>query len=254
MLILPGRIMGKRNPPWIKFLSASASDTDATTYTFSSVNLDPGRPFRQGRDHYVLAIHGEDAADAFTVSTATIAGVAASEIFETPSTTTTTCTAIYILTSQGVGGVSSGDIVITFSEAVTGCGYGLWCVGGLRPLHSVNAGASSNSDFTGASTLGRQTAQRGDVMVWATTCVGGEDATFTGGSCFPQSLASGDYNNSSAEFDYAGVGWVHGQHGCGLHGGTNVSWSGTGEGTLIWVRLRPYALTDSPAAFTSVTV
>ena len=148
----------KPSYPLVRILDAASSISDLTTYTFSGMKLGiplnsfsiasefgGTGPLIRSTDKAVIVctVHGEDAATAFSVSSVTIGGVAGTEAADQGAAIIQVNTAIYVWECSALAGITDTDVVVTWSEAVTGCAVTLLLVSNLIQTSPVADGSSS---------------------------------------------------------------------------------------------------------------
>jgi hypothetical protein len=248
-----------RKLPTVKLLDVMESTTDTNIYTFTDRSLGrmagdatgdtwtyttaPHLPTRS-RQAYVAFVHSEDAAITWTLSSLSIGGVNGTIRIDRAGATSAISSAIVTWSGEALAGITTTDVVATFSEAVTGCAIGiveLCGVGVLQMLGSTSQVGTGNL-LTGVGGTPQNQAMR-VVQLFCSTCV-------TGGSTERFSFDNGQtvsrvssmyapvllYEGSNAEFDYA-AGYTLGSF-CGGEATTNnyglmVAWSGTGAGDVV---------------------
>jgi len=127
------------SPPSITFLQCTSSISDLTTYTFAAQNVGTASD-----DRYTgVGVFGQDATTIFGVSTVTVGGGSATEIVDEDGTGLVDTAFYMFLNTAG----TSEDIVVTFSEAVTGAGV---CLFQINNIASGTAVASVPDDDTAA--------------------------------------------------------------------------------------------------------
>lgn len=161
--------------PRPKVLDLKTDTANATTYTFSGMNLSlggvgvgyhgvataaenpGGRDIPSGihratsRSAILSVIHSEDALATFDVSTVTLGGVSGLQAHDRGGVTSAINTAIFYWDSIALQGISNTDLVVTHSEAVTSCAAALIRVDGVKTM--VHMGSGDNVG-TGAIQLG----------------------------------------------------------------------------------------------------
>jgi len=126
-------------PPSITFLQCTSSISDLTTYTFAAQNVGTA-----SADRYTgVGVFGQDATTIFGVSTVTVGGGSATEIVDEDGTGVVDTAFYMFLNTAG----TSEDIVVTFSEAVTGAGV---CLFQINNIASGTAVASVPDNDTSA--------------------------------------------------------------------------------------------------------
>ena len=238
--------------PYVRLLDTRSDVSDLTTYTFTACNLgmiglvsSPAAnvygtdPLLRSalRNMIVVAVHGEDAAVTFNVSSVTIGGVAGTEGPDRAGATNAINTAIYYWRTDQLQGIANTDIVVTFSEAVTHCAIGVMSVENLSLCVRVAGAASNTFTGTGTLTLGPtmtvENIDFGLVGIFAASCVtGGGTEGFSVksgiGGTPPNILSAG----STAEMDYAAA-WSRSPQWNGANDKPIeflASWSGAGAG------------------------
>lgn len=202
--------------------------TDLTTYTFTNCILPPvsANPYVQtatgdndnlihspGHVLTLIGIHAEDALSAYTVSSVTVGGQTASSGRDNGGLQAIS-SAIFFLNANRRQEATGSDIVVTFSEAITGCAISVVGVHNVASNSAIPFGTGSSATATGVVTVSLQggtartcvdTAMSGFVI---STCATG------GGTTQPQCTTLGSrsglyepvmlYSASNVEFDYAG--------------------------------------------------
>jgi hypothetical protein len=203
MLITPyNHIIQARRKISVDFVGQQYSATDATTYTFSSVDLPTWR--NNHKRYVVCAFFGEDSATAFQASSATFGGVALTELAQSGNFATVT-TAIF------AGGASLQDLTagapaVTWSEAITSAGCAVWVVHGFSGGSGV---VFTEIDGGAGSFTGTRNHQNGglynDLWIWAAVSA---DASPSGVVSFTgthQEKVTGDFNRLGTESSIAGT-------------------------------------------------
>lgn len=121
----------------VSFASSAVSTADLTTYTFSSASLGTAASNRK----IVIAVSGAVHTTA-TVSTMTVGGVSASLITGTKVRWPTSLYGLEIWQADVPTG-STGDVVVTWSNAQNRTGIGVWAVYGAAA--AAHATATDNS-------------------------------------------------------------------------------------------------------------
>jgi len=137
----------------------------ATTYTFtacqlgdfggtySAVNTDSfsASSVRTGsKKHIVVLIHSRDAATLFTVNSATLGGVAGTEIADRGGATVACSSAIYRWSTEALADITGSNIVVTFSEAITACAISVLLVENVGLLLT---GTTASGTATGTTAI-----------------------------------------------------------------------------------------------------
>lgn len=167
-MALTAAIYARPNPTLV-FLGSTFSASDLTTYTFSAQSL--GKP-----DHcrtIIVGVHSEDAATNYSISSITVQDIAATSAV---SIGTSPAIKAAIWTAPVRSGWI-GDVVITFSEAITCCGISLWAAYNLRS----NTLTDSNTSATDAGPTAVSTHAHGIVIAVSTNAAAGDTCTWTGG-------------------------------------------------------------------------
>lgn len=170
-----------------KSFQACATDTsDLTNYSFASQAIGTASATR----NVFVVVGAEDSATSFTLSSATIAGVAATIHLNGPTTGATQVAIISAAVSSG----TTGTIDLTFSEAITAAHI---CTTAVYDLSSVTPVASSSArdNASGPLTLDLNTSADGVVIAGCTSGALGQDAVWTG--------LSEDTTETSAEFSFS---------------------------------------------------
>jgi hypothetical protein len=232
MLITPyNPIIQARRKIHVDFVASEILATDTTTYTFSSINL----PRIKGNNKrvVVVAFHGEDSATAFTPSSATFGGIALTELAQAGNFGTTQ--ASFYAGTASLDELTSGQPAVTWSEAITSAGYGLWVVHGFsggsgNVFTSIDTAAG---DFTGT-----RNHQNGglfnDLWFW---CGTSGDASPSGVVSFTgehQTKLRGDYNTLGTEIGIAGTHFF--QYGQRIN--ETIDFTGAGNCNDVLLRIR----------------
>lgn len=149
--------------PVIKLLSLSSLTTDLTTYTFTetgageigacgvSIDIAVNGPFQRSPAKRIIfaCIHAEDLATVFGVTSCTLGGVAGTELFDAGGLTTVN-SAIYGWDPASLINITTTTVVVTMSEACTGCVVSVISAENVGFLSGVAAASSSG---TGVLTL-----------------------------------------------------------------------------------------------------
>lgn len=181
--------------PTILRATCQSSATNATTYDFSGLTF---AGVGEGDTvMIVLGIAAEDDATDFSLSSATIEGVAATEVEDAASITTSSLVITGFYRSGNITGAASVDVSVTFSEAVTGAAVCAWA---SRADHAdLNANNADSGWDTASgimdSTCGGAAGVTGDHYVMTAS-----DATGVSVTMF--SLTERE-DTTSTEFDFA---------------------------------------------------
>ena len=246
--------MLSRPRPDVKLLDVRSDVTNLTTYTFTSVNLgDLGGTMSTSGDAYsanphvkaksrkmvAVIVHGEDAATTFGVNSVTIGGVAGTENIDRGGATVLVNTAIYWWPTSALQGITSTDVVVTFSEAVTSCAIGVVLIDNigliidLGPSTAQDAGTGT-MQITITPALANSTSDA--VILFGSTCATGTEtvqfnsdntglATSIGCQGMPINTL---YDSSNAEIAFAaGWTWIP-AYPAGAFNSFTIVWSGTG--------------------------
>lgn len=127
--------------PTLTFIGCTDSDSDSTTYTFSSHDVGT-----EGNRDTIVGIVGTDGATAFSVSSVTVGGASATEVADEDGSQQVN-TAIYIVDNPSG---TAEDIVVTFSEALNAA---VICVWDAKNLSSETAVDFAVDDDVAASAL-----------------------------------------------------------------------------------------------------
>lgn len=114
----------------ITFLQCAQNTTDGSSFTFSAQNTGTASSDR----HTIVTIAGEDSASDFTVSTVTVGGDSATELYSTLAAASVESAIFGLANTAG----TSEDVVVTFSEAVTSANICLYQVNNLNSLTPVD--------------------------------------------------------------------------------------------------------------------
>ena len=151
--------------PKATLLDIATIATDLTTYTFSAMAIrEVGSPGAMGAHENVLTnnpwvatreraaivavFSGADAASTFSVTSASLGGVAGVEAIDRGGASSNFSSAIYIWNVNTLTGITNTDLAITWSEAIQRCAVSVWLVEGLRSFEAVATG----SNFISAAT------------------------------------------------------------------------------------------------------
>jgi hypothetical protein len=144
----------KRTGPNVQVRHVAENIDNLTTYTFTGVNLgDLGSVpsvltdsatttpavRSTGRKMVIVCVHGEDAATVFSVNGVTIGGVSGTELADRGGSGNASNTAIYVWSTDSLEGITSTDVEVTWSEAVTGCAIGVLVVDNLGAVDGLFA-------------------------------------------------------------------------------------------------------------------
>lgn len=232
--------------------------TDLTTYTFTAANigdfgsslLDTSTPLSQNTIQapsnklLVICVHAEDALTTFGVNSVTVGGVSGTEVIDRGGGTQAINTAIYVFNPSTLDAITTTDVVVTMSEAVTGCAIGIISIDNVcsvsRLAHHPGSSGSGVLDIT-LSTLDDTRVKRYCCAIFATTCVTGggtEHAIFDPvgtGVAPPTTQTQFLYEGNNAEFDFAACFCICMQDIPGSETSLEMycSWSGTGQGDAI---------------------
>jgi hypothetical protein len=228
----------------VRLLDVQNLATDLTTYTFTGVNCGEfGTTLTNSADAYgtnphqrstgrkaiVVIVHGEDAATTFGVSGVTLGGVAGVELVDRGGGATAINTAIYIFHTDGLQGITSTDIAVTFSEAVTACAIGVLEVSNFGlVVANGTATAVATGNLVLAPTMSAVNSDRNMLFIVGTTAVQvvGEFLSVTTPSGSVHSSPELLYDRSNAEISYAAL-WTYSQQ----YNGANTDFFGL---TLDW--------------------
>lgn len=241
--------------PKVTVLHVADDVSDLTTYTFTGVNFGnigatasiAGQTVltfpnvrSQCRSYIAVIVHGEDAATVFDVSSVTIGGVSGTERQDRAGATVAINHAIYTFDTDSLQDITSTDVVVTWSEAVTGCAVGVLLIentGVHIPVISA-AGGTGTGVVSATPTVPINLADRYQLILAASTCdTGGgtEKVQFYIGEATssesplvaPRLL----YEGSNAEFDYAAA-WSYSPGYNPTVMAISATWSGTGNSTI----------------------
>lgn len=128
-------------PASLSFRTNTFSETDLTTYTFSSQDIGTAVTGRR-----VIVGVGGVAAASRTISSVTIGGnSAAQSVFAEATTTAAEQAAIYVLQ---VDAGTTADIVVTWSSGMVRCAIGVWAAYDLQSSTATHTGSSTASPGT----------------------------------------------------------------------------------------------------------
>lgn len=111
----------------LTFLQAAADTTDVSTYTFAGQNLGTAAANR----YIIVSILSRKAGAATTLTGVTIGGVAATIVRQQAFTDTNTNVAAIVVANVPTG--ATGDIVVTFADAMVRCMIGVYRATGINP-------------------------------------------------------------------------------------------------------------------------
>lgn len=239
-----------RQTPMVKLCDVRSDTTDLTTYTFTAVNLgDLGsvasiagdaygvNPHMRsnGRKMIVVVIHGEDAAVTFGVTSCSIGGVAGTECADRGGGTNAINTATYSWDTNALQGITNTDVVVVWTEAITGCAIGVLSVENIGLAQLFATAATNGTSLITASPSRSLTNDDtfAVAVMGSTNLTSTETATFgsgTGGLCNPMLL----YSSDNGEFAYAAA-WAYSAQWCGGIASypTTVGWSGASGMDLV---------------------
>ena len=129
--------------PSISFQACSTDGTNLTTYTFNSVAIGTASATRR----VILGVVGEDSATIFSISSATVDAVAATEVADEDGTGVVN-SGIYI--SDVVSSGTTANVTVTFSEAIQS---GTVCVWAVYDLNSPTATSIAVDDDTASGVV-----------------------------------------------------------------------------------------------------
>lgn len=129
---------GGGGTPTYSALGCTQDSANLTTYTFASANVGTAAADRLT----VVGVVGEDAAATFSISSVTVGGDATTSIGQ--SATTDTIVMAGMFRFDNASGTAE-DIVVTFSEAVTGAAICVWAVYGLSSSTPTDSAVANNT-------------------------------------------------------------------------------------------------------------
>jgi hypothetical protein len=242
--------------PIVTLTDVRNDTANATTYTFTNcqVTVPPGGSLagetvaaslysKSGqRGCVVVAVHGEDDATAFSISSVSIGGVNGTEREDRGGGSNAINSGVYVWSASLLAGITNTDIVVTWGEAVTSCAIGVMTV--------------TNIAFNGASGLSGLATNSGNInftITPAITATMNHAVTILVASCNtgggterPQfeivdsNLAMSPillYEGSNAELDFAAAYAIIPGHSAGNGLTFRTTWSGTGTGDAVGVVL-----------------
>lgn len=235
--------------PRFQFLDLRTDATDLTTYTFTNVNIgdfgtdgdsaDYGvNPHVRSPSHKMIwiIVHSEDALATYTVTNVTIGGNGGNPRVEAGGLIAAD-TSIWFWTGNALDTISSRDVVVTFSEAVTSCAIGVVSVDNIGVRTNINNGSTSGTGVL-TSNLTHGSFAVNDAfpfMLVGTTCVTGALAETVQFSSSPIHAAGMHpmllYEGSNAEMSYAAA-WTYASQYSAANStvlGIDTSWSGAGS-------------------------
>ena len=126
----------------ITFVEQAKTDSSATTYTFSDATLGGS-----AGDHFIIGTTGrQSTASTNDITSVTVDGNAAVELVDSPGSTGTQHTGLWI--AEGKGN-ADGDIVVVFGAACNAAAYAVWRatnVGHVGAFESKSEEASGGTD------------------------------------------------------------------------------------------------------------
>lgn len=121
------------------YLGFTSSETDGTSYTFSSQSLGTA----QGDRRIVVAVMGRKETSSGEAPTGvTVGGVSASLVVSQQASGDRNSASLWI---AEVPSGSTGDIVVTFANTQQRCGVGWWAVYGLESSTATDTAATATS-------------------------------------------------------------------------------------------------------------
>jgi len=259
MLLHPAwRTILKSPKPKIKLTDIREDVGNNTTYTFTGCNIDLGMagtiasedvglgtangsyPRSPSRGVVIVAVHGEDSATLFSISTVTIGGVTGTEAADRGGATNAINSGLWYFDTDKLSALANTDIVVTFSEAVTGAAIGVICVTNIGPLQVVgsNNGTGAGSLLLGVGATTSQANSTYPFAIVVSTCAtGGGTERFqvdAVNSAIADSHGAAQiellYEKSNAEFDYGAAAMICQQYSYNLAVimEVDVNWSGAG--------------------------
>lgn len=235
-----------RSPiPQVKLYDVKSDVGNLTTYTFSNCSIpDLGSDDDNGvfqtnphqrspsRKTLVIIVHAIDALTVYTVSTVTLGGVGVS-LHADGGGGIVANTAVAYDPASKYRGITTTDVVVTFSEAITSCAISILVVSNIGVQNSFGSVANNGTGvFTAAPSVTAFAAETFPVFILGSTCVtaaGGETVSFSplnSGCVAPMLL----YEASHAEATFAAA-WTYSPQwnaGNTVPLDMNVSWSGAG--------------------------
>lgn len=247
----------KRQAPQVEVLDVRDSSSGLTTYTFTSCNVHFGSVHSIAGDAYgtdphvrspgrkmiVVVVHGDDSASSFGVNSVTIGAVAGTERVDRAGITNPPNTAIYTWDTNSLDGITSTDIAVTWSEAITACAIGVLLVSNLglcQFVNSATAAATTALDLApAASVTGFDTFA---IAICGSSCAtgGGTETARITHATTGSGQVNGDscpillYSNSNALLDYCAF-WSYSQQYLGdvVPFRMTVNWSSTGNSDAV---------------------
>lgn len=259
------RTVFKRAYPRPILLDTREDTGNASSYTFTAVNLifpsclqlnlgtneTPGTgsyPRAANKYLIIVTVHTEDSATVFSVTNVTLGGLNGNAGAGRGGATNAINSATYWWGAGDLAGIANTDVVVTASEAITGCAIGVIAIDNMGATFELGAG----NDVTGTGIQNNEVnVNQNDpvasvaCMLYVTTCATGGGTERVQFSPELASTASGVHNfellyeKSNAEFDYAAAfavfpGWIPPNIGANpIFGGVNLDWSGTGAFDLV---------------------
>lgn len=191
-----GQLMGFWAAPQLRyeFIGCSVDDSNLTTYNgFTTQAIGTAGVNRQ----LLIGVGAEDSATNFSISGVTVDGVAATELVDTVTRTTSSLSVSGIYIINWPSGTTA-DIQPTFSEAVTGAGICVWAVYGRVGLTATATAA----DFDGTSqliTCSANTSANGFAVAMSASSADLQTTTWTGLTKRLDHNGAGDFTRSVAD-------------------------------------------------------
>lgn len=215
------------------------SDTgNATAYTFTACNiggavggtsildatnsLSDVPSIKASSKMLIVIVHAEDAATLFNVSTVSIGGVNGTAEQDRGGGISAINTSIFSFSGVSLQNISNTDIVVTMSEAITGCVISVVLIDNVSFIGKIAAGVTTQAgtstlDLSAGTYVGGNSTRLGHYAcsICATTCATGggtEHVVFDptgaagfGGASPPSNQPQLLYEGNNAEFDYAAL-------------------------------------------------
>lgn len=120
-------------PRVLTYIGGNKDTGAATTYTFLAEPIGTAAADRR----VIIAVHGDDTAATYSISSMTVGGVTTTINSEVGSTTK-----LAAITTTLVPTGTTADVVITFSEAISMCSITVWSAIGMLSNTAIDAGTS----------------------------------------------------------------------------------------------------------------
>lgn len=177
---------GRQEPPSVQYIAYYSTDSNLTTYTFSSVDF--GNP--DDRSLVVIGVAGRQGSN-ISVSSATIGGVSATNV--TTSTADNACSGLFAANLTA----SSGTVTVTLSGGADALTIAVWAIYDLTTFAAQSASSNQGSSISAIST--NITTRPNGALIAMAACNNGSVRTFTWSNATEnfETLISGGAGNST---------------------------------------------------------